>query len=150
MWCFARFGTICTMKNTQGGVLLLVTLQTEAYNSAKSPAPSWVFHTFQIVQMVPNYAKRLSCFSAHFLIRYLAVPKLNFGLKGGTALLTLCLSIITLYLIWPGDHLDHPYEAKSQSLVERNSRNRTKNLPIVSEQQSYCATIPTYPFATLF
>ena len=36
---FARFGTICSLKNVKkshGGVLLLVKLQAEAYNFTKS------------------------------------------------------------------------------------------------------------------
>ena len=44
------------VKNTHGGVLLLVKLQAEA--SLKSNIPPWVFFTFLIVQMVPNCAKR--------------------------------------------------------------------------------------------
>ena len=55
MRCFARSGTTCTisknMKNTHGGVLLLVKLQ------AKSNTPPRVFFTFfEIAQMVPNHA----------------------------------------------------------------------------------------------
>ena len=34
------------VKNTHGGVLLLVKLQAEAYNFTKSNTPSWVFFTF--------------------------------------------------------------------------------------------------------
>ena len=64
MGCFAQFGTICTilknMRNTRGGVLFLVKLQTEACNFTKSNIPPWVFFTFlKIVQTVPNCAKHL-------------------------------------------------------------------------------------------
>ena len=50
LWCFARFGTICTIylnnvKNTHGGVLLLVKLQAKSYFT-KSNIPRWVFFTF--------------------------------------------------------------------------------------------------------
>ena len=41
------------VKSTHGGVLLFVTLQTEACNFTKSNIPPWVFW---IVQMVPNRA----------------------------------------------------------------------------------------------
>ena len=61
MWCFARFGTICTIlknvKNTKEGVLLLV-----------SSTPSWVFFTFfnlykwcEIAQSVPYMIWVRSC-----------------------------------------------------------------------------------------
>ena len=46
MWCFARFGTICTilkMWKTHEGVLFLVKLEALA---CKSNTPSWVFFTF--------------------------------------------------------------------------------------------------------
>ena len=43
------------VKNTQGGVLLLV-----ACNFSKSNTPPWVFFTFfKLLKMVPNCAKRL-------------------------------------------------------------------------------------------
>ena len=48
------------LKNTHRGVLLLVKLQVKACNFTKSNTPPWVFFTFfNIVQMVPNRAKRL-------------------------------------------------------------------------------------------
>ena len=61
MWCVARFGTICkilkNVKNTHGGVLILVTLQAEACNITKIDTPPWVFFTFfKILQMVRNRA----------------------------------------------------------------------------------------------
>ena len=34
------------MKNTHGGLLLLVKLQPEAYNFTKSKTPPWAFFTF--------------------------------------------------------------------------------------------------------
>ena len=49
MRCFARFGTICSIwrvNNTHGRVLLLVKLQSEVCNFAKSNVPEWVFFTF--------------------------------------------------------------------------------------------------------
>ena len=50
MWCVARFGTICTflksVKNTHGGVLILVKLQAEACNFTKGNIPPWVFSRF--------------------------------------------------------------------------------------------------------
>ena len=53
------------VKNTHGGVLILVKLQASADNFTKINTPPWVFFTFvqmhvcmfvQIVQMVPNRA----------------------------------------------------------------------------------------------
>ena len=47
--CFARLGTICTiknLKNTHGGVLLLVKLHALACSFAKSNTPSWEFFAF--------------------------------------------------------------------------------------------------------
>ena len=35
-----------SMKNTEGGVLLLVKLQGEAFNFTRSNTPSWLFFTF--------------------------------------------------------------------------------------------------------
>ena len=49
MWCFARFGNIFNlknMKNTDGGVLLLVNLRASACNFTNRNAPPWVFFTF--------------------------------------------------------------------------------------------------------
>ena len=49
MWCVARFSTMCNfknVKNTHGGMLLLVKLQAEACNFTKSNIPPWVFFTF--------------------------------------------------------------------------------------------------------
>ena len=46
------------VKNTHGGVLLLVTLQTSSCNLNKSNTPPWVFFTFfKLSKMVPNCAK---------------------------------------------------------------------------------------------
>ena len=46
-----------SVKNTHGGVLILVKLQALACNFTRINAPSWVFFTFfKIVQMVPNRA----------------------------------------------------------------------------------------------
>ena len=62
MWCFAQFGTICTIhknvKNTHGGVLLLVVVMVMV-----------VFHVFSIAQMAPNRSKhhRFSYVSEVFL-----------------------------------------------------------------------------------
>ena len=42
------------VKNTHEGVLLL---QAKASSFTKNNTPSWVFHIFKIVQMVPNRAK---------------------------------------------------------------------------------------------
>ena len=68
---FARFVTVCTIylynlknvKNTHGGMLLLVKLQVKACNFTKSNTSSWVFFIFfklckwyQIVQSV-SYLK---------------------------------------------------------------------------------------------
>ena len=45
------------MKNTHGGVLILVKLQASACNFTKINTPPWVFiHVFKIVQIVPNRA----------------------------------------------------------------------------------------------
>ena len=63
MWCFARFGIIClkNVKNTHGGVLLLVKLQASACSFTKTNTPSWVIFTFfklykwyQIAQRTTN------------------------------------------------------------------------------------------------
>ena len=45
------------VKNTHGGMLLLVKLQTEARNFTKTNTPLWVSHFFKIVQMLPNRTK---------------------------------------------------------------------------------------------
>ena len=43
------------VKNTYGGVLLLVKLQAKTCNFTKSNTPPWLFFTFlKIVQVVPN------------------------------------------------------------------------------------------------
>ena len=51
------------VKNTHGGVLLLVTLQTKACNFATSSTPpsTAIFHVFQAEQMVPNRATHHKC-----------------------------------------------------------------------------------------
>ena len=58
------FGTICcnlkNVKNTHGGVLLLVNIQAESCAFTKSNSPPRVLHVFKL-KMVPNYAKRLIC-----------------------------------------------------------------------------------------
>ena len=50
MWCIVWFSTICrilkNVKNTHGGVLLLVKLQPEVCNFTKSDTPPWAFFTF--------------------------------------------------------------------------------------------------------
>ena len=50
MWQSTRFDTICiilkNMKNTHGGVLLLVKLQAETWNFTKSNTHPWVLFTF--------------------------------------------------------------------------------------------------------
>ena len=48
------------VKNTHGGVLLLVKFQAEVCNFAKSNIPPWVFSSFKVVHMVPNRAKCLN------------------------------------------------------------------------------------------
>ena len=46
------------VENSNGGVLLLVKLQTKACNFNKSNTPSWVFFMFfLIVKMLPNREK---------------------------------------------------------------------------------------------
>ena len=45
------------VKNTQGGVLILVKLQASAATLLKLTLDHWCFHVFKIVQMVPNRAK---------------------------------------------------------------------------------------------
>ena len=60
--CFAQFGTVCTIfkkvKNTHGGMLLLVKLQASVCNFTKNNTPPRVFLMFfKIVQMVSNCAK---------------------------------------------------------------------------------------------
>ena len=43
------------VKNTQGGVLILVKLQAEACNFTKINTPAWVLFTFfKLLRMVPN------------------------------------------------------------------------------------------------
>ena len=45
------------VKNTHGGVVILVKFQAEACNVTKINTPTWsVFHVFKIGQMVPNRA----------------------------------------------------------------------------------------------
>ena len=62
MRCATRFGTNCiieNVKNTHGGVLLLVKLRLKACNFTKSNTPPWVFFKFllyrwhQIAQRIP-------------------------------------------------------------------------------------------------
>ena len=48
---FTRFGTLCKkffkkVKNTHGGVILLVKLQAKAYSFTNSNTPPWAFLTF--------------------------------------------------------------------------------------------------------
>ena len=48
------------VKNTHGGVLLLVKSQALAFNFTKSNTPPWVsFYVLKIMQMVQNRAKLL-------------------------------------------------------------------------------------------
>ena len=65
MWYVARFGTICTIlknvRNTYGGVLLLVKLRASACNFTKNKFLPWVFLMFfklykwyQIVQRITD------------------------------------------------------------------------------------------------
>ena len=66
MWGVARFGSICKIqkyvKNTHGGVFLLVNFQVTNCNFTKSNTPLRVFFTYFLnVQMIPNCAKHLTC-----------------------------------------------------------------------------------------
>ena len=49
------------VKNTHGGVLISVKLQTSACNFTKINTPPWLFFMFSIVQMVPNRATHHIC-----------------------------------------------------------------------------------------
>ena len=51
MFCviWYRLYNFKNVKNTHGGVLLLVKLQAEACNVTKSNTPPWVFFTFFIL-----------------------------------------------------------------------------------------------------
>ena len=62
MFCaiWYHFQNLKNMKNTYGGVLLLVTLQVLACNFTKSKTPHVVFHVVWVKQMVPNCAKHLT------------------------------------------------------------------------------------------
>ena len=59
MWCFARFGSICS-ENNHGGVVLLTKLQTSACNFTKSNFSPWVFFTFSKCYQI---AQCVSCLS---------------------------------------------------------------------------------------
>ena len=47
------------VKNTHGGVLLLLKLQALACKFSKNNTIPWVCKIFKIVKIVPNHAKRL-------------------------------------------------------------------------------------------
>ena len=65
-----RFAQFKKRKNTHGGVLILVNLQTEACNVTKINIPPWVFYTFfklyksyQIVQRITYFEVQFSSFN---------------------------------------------------------------------------------------
>ena len=61
-WCVARFGTIYTnVKNTRGGVLILVKLQALACNFTKINTPPWLFFTFFTLYKWYQIAQRTTC-----------------------------------------------------------------------------------------
>ena len=52
-----RLYNLKDVKNSHGGLILLVKLQAQACNITKSNTPPWVFFNFfKIVQTVPNLA----------------------------------------------------------------------------------------------
>ena len=58
-----RFYNLKNVRNTHGGVPLLVKLQDSACHFTKSNTHPWVFfHVFKIVQMVPNRVNHLIIF----------------------------------------------------------------------------------------
>ena len=58
-----RFYNLENVRNTHGGVPLLVKLQDSACHFTKSNTHPWVFfHVFKIVQMVPNRVNHLIIF----------------------------------------------------------------------------------------
>ena len=58
-----RFYNLKNVRNTHGGVPLLVKLQNSACHFTKSNTHPWVFfHVFKIVQMVPNRVNHLIIF----------------------------------------------------------------------------------------
>ena len=59
-----------SVKNTHGGVLLLVKLQAEACNFTKSKTPPWVFFTFFKLYKCYQIAQRITykmCYRLHRL-----------------------------------------------------------------------------------
>ena len=73
---FVQFRNV---KNTHGGVLLLVKLKAEACKFTKSNTSMGVFHVFKIVQMVPNRATYDIYLETWWLIWVLWIPFVTYS-----------------------------------------------------------------------
>ena len=92
LWCFAQFGKICTIlknvKNTQGGVLLIVKL----WAVLKAALLHGCFS-----QMVPHCVKRLICSSRY---KNSELPQSMLRLKKTFSLTHKVLALVVIYVLF--------------------------------------------------
>ena len=58
---FYHLYNLRNVKNTHGGVLLIVKVRAENCSFTKYNTAAWVFHIFDLLQMLPNRAKHCVC-----------------------------------------------------------------------------------------
>ena len=118
MWCVARYGSICgNVKNTHGGVLLLVKLQA---NFTKINTPPWVFFTFFKLYKSYDTAQSftyIACTTSNLSFMNSSTHELTVKSSGwnmyfvlfGTQATNICVLLPTkLWLLWTFDYEKHP------------------------------------------
>ena len=69
-----------SVKNTHGGLLILVKLQVEACNFTKTNTPPWVFFTFSKLYKWCQTAQRITFFNIHYTF-ILSTFMYNFNIR---------------------------------------------------------------------